>query len=195
MSPQNEDLVAWAYWRREGDKSQGIVVLNAETRRIHYNFNDRRYEYFSWFPNGDMLLVEGRRVYRARANGSGYELPELLFEHIVDLRGVEVAPNGQRLVFHSLGNIFTVNLDGSGLVKVMASTTHRYYRPSWSPDGQFLLFNSDGQATGNGYKSKHVVSADAMNIPLYHEHIQPGVMEIGESAPTNHDYDGPYVWR
>jgi len=201
ISPQNEDFVAWPFWNRDNN-DQGIVVVNAQTNQIDV-FDNRRYEEFSWFPNGDLLLAEKTRVYRARTNGTGFDAPELLFEHVVDLGDIEVSPNGQRLVFHSLGNIFTVNLDGSGLVKVMGSTTHRHRMPAWSPDGQFLLFNTTGSdTTGDvyAYSSKHFVSADAKNIPLYREHIQDHVMEIGEAASMSEFdlfnlYAGNYVWR
>jgi len=192
ISPLNEDLVAWSFWNSDED-SQGVVVLNTQTSVIPQVFDERAYDDFSWFPNGDLLLVEDTKVYIARANSTGFAPAELLFEHTVDLGAVAVAPGGQRLVFHSVGNIFTINIDGTGLVKVMSPTSHRYAVPSWSPDGQTLVFNGDGPDFVDD--SKFFVSANAMNLPLYWDYIQDGIMKIGEAATTDHDYEGQYVWR
>lgn len=192
ISPVNEDMIAWSFNDWDLDR-RGIVVLDAQASVFDHVFDERRCNDFSWFPNGDMLLVNGTKVYRARANGNGFDPAELLFEHTVNPGGVAVSPSGQRLAFHSLGNVFTINLDGSGLVKAMSPTTHRFGGPQWSPDGQVLLLNAEEAEFG--YGSKYFVRADAMNMPLYTDYIQDGVMKLGEAAPAEHDYDGQIVLR
>lgn len=56
-----------------------------------------------------------------------------------------VSPDGDRIAFEMMGgNLFVVNTDGSGLVDLGLGN-----RPSWSPDGQWIVFmrtKDDGHA-------------------------------------------------
>jgi Tol biopolymer transport system component len=62
------------------------------------------------------------------------------------------SPDGTRLVVTFGGNIFTMNVDGSGLTRL--TNTQNNYDPSWSPDGSKIVFRSGGlwvmNADGSG---------------------------------------------
>jgi hypothetical protein len=50
------------------------------------------------------------------------------------------SPAGDKIVLNSLNAIWTVNPDGSGLLKVLSSKTESYYYPFFSPDGKWLVY-------------------------------------------------------
>jgi hypothetical protein len=57
------------------------------------------------------------------------------------------SPDGQKIVFlfgfgDSLGDIWVINSDGSGLVSLGSGEVQHNSSYSWSPDGQQILFNS-----------------------------------------------------
>ncbi len=60
--------------------------------------------------------------------------------------GFSLSPGGRRLAFHAVGpkpnnyRIFTSNLDGSGRTLVAGHPDHLYFGTSWSPDGEWILF-------------------------------------------------------
>jgi TolB protein len=60
--------------------------------------------------------------------------------------GFSLSPDKKRLAFHASGpkphsyRIFTSDLDGSRRVLVAGDPDHLYFGTSWSPDGQWILF-------------------------------------------------------
>ena len=59
------------------------------------------------------------------------------------------SPDGTQLAFAMMESgantmeIFTINVDGSGLHRVMSDQPRLNWRPAWSPDGKSLLFQSN----------------------------------------------------
>ena len=55
--------------------------------------------------------------------------------------GYSASPNGKRISYHENYQIYISNTDGSGKIKV--ETGHSFnFAPTWSPDGQWLIFVS-----------------------------------------------------
>jgi Tol biopolymer transport system component len=58
--------------------------------------------------------------------------------------GYSLSPDGQRVAFHLASRegyqIWTCDTHGGNRVKVAAQSGHLYFGPSWSPDGQWLVF-------------------------------------------------------
>jgi uncharacterized protein (TIGR03437 family) len=97
---------------------------------------------FSWSPDGNMIVYSdptNGAISIARADGGGQsQLPNSPQGTL----SPEMSPNATRIVFVQDGDIWVVNLDGSGLRKIAARTpfVEQYSGPRWSPDGSKILF-------------------------------------------------------
>lgn len=63
-------------------------------------------------------------------------------------------------------DIYTINVDGTGLTK-LTNDPSRDYEPQWSPDGQFITFSSDRNAPsgfGGAYGQVYVMRADGSEV-------------------------------
>lgn len=91
-------------------------------------------------PNAQSLL------YVVNADGSGLRAitPGTRLADIVGNAGERLSRDGRRLVFTSMGSIWMIHPDGSGLAEVFQDTQGRLaITPTWSPDGRFILFGLD----------------------------------------------------
>ena len=62
----------------------------------------------------------------------------------VGTSGGMLSPDGKRIVFTSLGTMYTMRSDGTGMKKIYEDEEGRVaITPSWSPDGRFILFGLD----------------------------------------------------
>lgn len=65
-----------------------------------------------------------------------------------DRLDIDWAPDGSRLAFVSGDRIYTINRDGSGRRRLRTGTAGRDSSPSWSPNGQRIVFaNTPGHHT------------------------------------------------
>ena len=91
---------------------------------------------FSWSPDGSRIAYVGddNFIYLAQTDGSGsVKLPNAP----EGIRDLDWSPDGARFVFAKNREIFTMDVDGSNLVKlisVAAGSEIAYSRPLWSPD-------------------------------------------------------------
>jgi Tol biopolymer transport system component len=58
--------------------------------------------------------------------------------------GLSLSPNGQRIAFHLASpqgyQVWTSDTSGANRVRVVAHPEHLYFGTSWSPDGQWILY-------------------------------------------------------
>src|SRR5438105_5633741 len=58
--------------------------------------------------------------------------------------GLSLSPNGRRVAFHLASphgyEIWTCDTDGANRVRVIGDPDHLYFGTSWSPDGQWILY-------------------------------------------------------
>ena len=69
--------------------------------------------------------------------------------------GVTLSPDAARLAFHATGpdgyRIFTTNLDGSNRKLVAGASGHLYFGPTWSHNGDWLLYLDCHTSGGPGH--------------------------------------------
>jgi dipeptidyl aminopeptidase/acylaminoacyl peptidase len=116
----------------------------------------------AWSPDGQRIAFvrnENRfdRLFVMNADGSGVRV---LTDANVHVQDPEWSPDGSRFVFSNGGDIFLVNVDGTGFRQLTGRGTPGELRggrwPSWSPDGSTIVFSAvdsirliQGDGSGN----------------------------------------------
>jgi Tol biopolymer transport system component len=129
----------------------------------------------AWSADGKQIAFESDRdgsfgIYVMKADGSGQtQLTSLSPDPSTPQYSWDRpawSPDGTKIAFASGGDIYVINIDGSGL-KNLTNSPGSEYGPSWSPDGTKIAF--------------------ASGIDIY-------VMDAGGSEPTNLTGGGTDCW-
>jgi Tol biopolymer transport system component len=174
---------------RIGPSSSDLYIANADGSGERKFLQDSIFEYHaSYSPDGNWVLFTSERnglgqsdVFRARADGT--DIQPVIAGTSVDDAAV-MSPDGSRVGFVSTrdgyrANIWVLDLKTGGLRNLTSgpnvqgdpSGPNCFFRPSWSPDSQWLTFSSDrntdwrGHDQGRGWEhtqelSIYVIRAD-----------------------------------
>jgi TolB protein len=177
----------WISWSPDGSQLAFVVVTNrwdvyridaggANLVNLTASFEEEGADYFApaWSPAADRIafhrLNGGLHIMVMNGDGSGLaEVAEWFTDAETFDPGLVAppswSPDGERLAFASLsplggGDIFVVNVDGTGLANLTNSAAIDI-EPAWSPDGGQIAFASNR----DGYWEIYVMNADG-SAPL-----------------------------
>lgn len=167
VEPQTAQKQGPLLLNRIGPSASQIFIANADGTNERKLVDSGTLDYNASFSaDGQWVVFTSERdglgnsnLYRTRVDGTQVE-------RLTDSPAVEdaaaVSPDGSKLAFVStrdtlLANIWVMDLktrqlkNVTGSIPVKADSPNGFFRPSWSPDGQWLAFSSDRDTSWRGH--------------------------------------------
>jgi TolB protein len=119
------------------DADQEIYIINSNgTGLIKLTDNALNDILPVWFPDSKKIaFLQTNDIYTMNYDGSNV----VQITSAASINSLSVSPDGQKIAYESGGYIWTINSDGTNPVNITL-TYSSGTRPSWSPDGEKILF-------------------------------------------------------
>ena len=159
---------------RIGPSGSDLYIANADGTGERKLLQHPGFDYHATFSaDGKSVLFTSERnglgqsdIFRARVDGS--DVQPLVSSPAVEDAGV-LSPDGTRVAFVSTregyrANIWVLDLKSGGRLRNLTGAANvqgdpsgpdGYFRPAWSPDGQWLAFSSDRLTDWRGHDNGH----------------------------------------
>ncbi len=152
-SPDGEMIAYVAYHEAGKALLHVISVSGGEPRKMLDTLRNYRQQY-AWSPDAKELAVvteDELLIAIPIAGGKTRQIADLsglATDRHLDVRW---SPDGQKLAFRNYGgddpgsHIYTVTAEGGTLTELAADDSGNKLLLSWSPDGKWISYNSDGE--------------------------------------------------
>lgn len=121
-----------------------------------------------WAPDSQSLIIASKQkkpidLFHISIDGS---MVKQLTDSIATDADPKFSPDGEKILFLSQQadgvrqELYTINVDGTGMRKVLDTTGLEYSNPNWSPDGSLIAFSR----FENGHFVAYICSADGSNL-------------------------------
>ncbi|MBU2616854.1 MAG: hypothetical protein KKB79_02630 [Nanoarchaeota archaeon] len=163
------------FTRNDGESAE-IMAMNANGSNItNLTQTNTAWEIFpSWSPDGRHIFFSKTRktgsdisynIYRMNTNGSG----EVQITTGGDYKDhPTVSPNGDLIAYRaglSKSQIWVSQIDGSNPVNITKDSQHVYENPSWSPDGNWIAFESDREKNTDSFiRDVFIMKQNGLNV-------------------------------
>jgi WD40 repeat protein len=187
LSPDKTKIaIEWHSIDRGDAGGVDVVTIFSRTGSILQRFKD--FNSWAWMPDGRLLLASYDEVYVTTAAGAS---TTTLIKTLPDyVSGLVVSPDGKKVAFAMNGNAWLMNIDGTNLKKMNASE-RSYYAGDFSPDGKFLLL----QSNDSGYDA-WAVPVDGERVPVgYDATVATSAYKMLVSTGNKVSPSGRVSWR
>ncbi|MBD2681319.1 MULTISPECIES: DPP IV N-terminal domain-containing protein [Nostoc] len=202
----NLSLDPTVVWSKNGKKlafvsnDTNIYVVNADGSRLTQVLSDSGCKASS--SSIAWALNDRKLVLTRNCDGDTYDLPGSVSLYVSDTTGIKgtklikrwqarempaksdilsslyLSPDGQQVVFFKDKNIYKMNTDGSGLIKLSNAPSEYPSQLTWSPDGREFAFSAG--------KSLHE--------QIYLVNVKKKTLKSLTNQPQKEPYDGIFSW-
>lgn len=167
------------YFLSDRERVVNIFSYDVSTKQVAQLTHFKDYDVRSLNGHGQTLIFEqAGRIHTIPTTGGASQAlsiqihPDVLYKrpHYVEMskqiRGFNISPTGQRALFESRGEIFSVPKEKGDVRNISNSPGSHERFPSWSPDGRWISYISDASGQYDLILKDQTGRKETVQIPL-----------------------------